>query len=246
MAAHSVPRSDPAENFFLAGLPHAVYQRLVGMADLVRSRSGDMLHRAGESPTYVYFPRGALFGLVATMENGAIAQVSAVGLEGMLGLELVLGERALPIAALCQLSGESLRLPAEAFVAEARADAALHGRLHRYAHARLVEFARQSACGLLHRADQRLARWLLHAHDRTGLDHLPLTQDFLANMLGVRRATITLAAGRLQSAGAARFTRGTADILDRTALASQACEDYQVINEEYQLLLSIAESVPSA
>jgi CRP-like cAMP-binding protein len=189
------------------------------------------------SSSHVYFPIGVVISLVTSMEDGTAVELATVGREGMVGLPVFLGTGSLPIQAFGQIPGEALRVTAEAFRAEIKRNGPLVQVLNRYMQALFIQVAQVAACNRVHLVEQRRARWLLQTHDRVGADQFLLTQEFLAQMLGVRRAGVSVAAGLLQKAGLIRYARGRITILDRPGQESAACECYRVVRREFDRLL---------
>jgi CRP-like cAMP-binding protein len=181
----------------------------------------------------VYFPRTCVLSLIISFQedNGGV-ESATIGREGMGGVTVALGAESTGATAIAQIPGEALRIPASVFRAALAQDTALLGVVLRYAHVLYEQTAQSVACNRRHTMEQRCARWLLMTHDRVGADHFPLTQEFLAFMLGVRRATVTVAAGILQQAGLIRYTRGTITIVNRNELEAAACECYGTIRAE--------------
>jgi CRP-like cAMP-binding protein len=164
-------------------------------------------------------------------------EVGTVGNEGMLGLPVFLGADSSPGAAFCQVPGRALRMPAEALRAAASVEGPLRDLLQRYAQALMDQIAQSAACNRAHSTEERLCRWLLMTHDRVGADRFPLTQEFLGQMLGVRRAGVSATASILQRAGFIRYSRGTITITDRAGLESASCGCYRVVRDEFDRLL---------
>lgn len=188
-----------------------------------------MLHDIGERITHVYFPLTALISLMTLLEDGTAVEVAAVGHEGMAGIPLALGIERDAHQALVQVPGDALRMEAAALRAAVDALPELRGMLLRYMQVLLVQVGQGSACNGKHGLSERCARWLLETHDRVRRDEFPLTQDFLASMLGVRRPAVTVAAGMLQQAGLITYHRGRVTVRDRAQLEAASCECYQVI-----------------
>jgi CRP-like cAMP-binding protein len=190
---------------------------------------------------FVYFPLHGVVSLISTLKDGTQVEVATIGNEGLIGLPLVLYANTIPFTAFVQVSGEALRMDTEVFDRLLRAGtSALPQLLYRYSQALFNQLAQHVVCNRLHRIAQRCARWLLLTHDRVGRDTFPLTHDFLALMLGVRRASVTEVAGRLQNAGLIRYRLGIMTILDRAGLEAVSCECYGVIKQEYDRLLGPA------
>jgi CRP-like cAMP-binding protein len=194
----------------------------------------------------VYFPIGAVVSELAMMENGRAIEVATTGREGMVGLPAFLGADRTVLSAFVQVPGESLRMS----VADLRAETASGGPLAllllRFANAHLVQVGQGAACNQLHSVRQRCARWLLMTHDRVGKDEFALTHEFMCQMLGVRRATVTEIAGALQQEGIIRNHRGRFTVVDRSALEAVTCECYWVIRREFQQMMKGWEAVPKA
>ena len=187
--------------------------------------------------SHVYFPTDGVISLVAPLDGGLNVEIATVGREGMVGLALFLGTETMPFRAFGQIAGVALRLEAAAFRAEIERSVALVRILNRYTQALLTQIAQSAACNCVHSVEKRCARWLLQTHDRLEADHYLLTQEFLAQMLGVRRASVSEAAGGLQKAKLIRYTNGRLTILDRRGLEVVACGCYRVIRQEIDRLL---------
>lgn len=233
------PKSDSVpENRLLSALPVADRARLLAGADEVTLDRGDEVMRANGPITHVYFPRTGILSMVIDMSDGGTVEVATVGREGFAGLPILLGAERSPSRVYCQVPPcVCRRVPAAGFVAELRSSAALRDVTHRYAQAHVNLSAQSTACNSLHPVEERLARWLLMTQDRVGDDELSLTQQILSEMLGVRRASVTTAAGVLQKAGLIEYRRGHIRVLDRAGLESAACECYRVVRREFDRLL---------
>ena len=182
---------------------------------------------------YVYFPTGAVVSLLIVMDDGMAVEVVTMGNESMVGLPVFLGVEATHGRAIVQIAGAALRMPATAFRREVTAGSRLHDLLRRYTEASSVSMAQTAACNRLHSIDERCGCRLLQTHDRVRADTFSLTQESLAQMLGVRRATVTVAAGLLQRTGLIRYRRGVITILDRRGLEEMSCECYRIIRAQY-------------
>jgi CRP-like cAMP-binding protein len=226
-----------SENRVLSVLPAPDRQRLLPHLEPVRTELKQILYAPNESISHIYFPRNGVVSLMTIMADGSAIEVATVGNEGMIGLPIFLGAGSMPGQALSQIPGAALRMAADVFRAEAQFGGALQQVLHRYTQGLLNQIAQSAACNRLHAITERCARWLLMTHDRVRTDHFPLTHEFLSQMLGVRRATVTVAAGTLQQAGLIRSHWGHITILDRVGLEAASCECYRVIREEYDRLL---------
>ncbi|MBI2756529.1 MAG: Crp/Fnr family transcriptional regulator [Chloroflexi bacterium] len=192
----------------------------------------------------VYFPRGAVISLLVPMESGASVEAATVGWEGMFGLPVYLGDGLAQDETVCQISGEAASMSVTAF-RQAVADCPeLQTLLQRYALALMGQMARTAGCNRAHPVEERCARWLLMTHDRVGQDEFFLTHEFLAAMLGVRRASVTLVAGQFQQAGLIRYRRGNLTIVDREGLEEASCEDYRLTHHIYERLYRTATPPP--
>jgi CRP-like cAMP-binding protein len=197
-----------------------------------------MLARQGERFTHAYFPEGAIISLVNRMADGEGVEVGTIGIEGMAGLPAYLGAEATESETFCQLAGPAIRLPVEVLVDAAAKHPSLRQFLNRYTQAYLSQIAQSAACNRLHSIERRCARWLLMTHDRVGRAPMfPLKQEFLAEMLGVRRAGVTVAAGALQEEGIIKYRRGSIRVLDREGLEAAACECYAAVRQTFDRLL---------
>ncbi|CAA9272678.1 MAG: cAMP-binding proteins - catabolite gene activator and regulatory subunit of cAMP-dependent protein kinases [uncultured Acetobacteraceae bacterium] len=238
-------RSPPAlRNRLLAALPPPDLARLWPQLEPVALLVPQILYAAGQPIPAVHFIETGWVSKVARLEGGDLAEVGLVGREGMVGLSLALGADAASTEAMVQGTGTALRMDAAAFGDALAGSAALHRLLLRYALAFQAQVAQTAACNGRHRLEERLARWLLMAHDRADGDDLPLTQDFLSMMLGVRRSGVTIAAGILQKAGLIRYVRGRIAVLDRPGLEAAACECHAAVRREHARLLPDAGNAP--
>lgn len=225
-------------NRLLELLPEDERQRLLARMEHVTPALGDVVFERDEPIARVDFPLGGVVSLVVIMEDGATVEAGMTGNEGMAGLPVVLGAQSSPTRAFYQVPGEAMRMPATVFSEELQRSQPFRDALHRYAQAFLIQVAQATACNRLHPVDQRLSKWILMSQDRVGADKLLLTQEVLAQMLGVRRASVTVAAGMLQKAGFIRYSRGVITVLDREALESATCECYGVVRRELERLLA--------
>ncbi len=231
-------RSPPTpRNHLLAALPPPDLARLRPQLEPVALLVPQVLYASGQPIPAVHFVETGWVSMVAQLEGGDLAEVGLVGREGMVGLPLALGADAASTEAMVQGSGTALRMDAAAFGRALSGSTALHRLLLRYALAFQAQVAQTAACNGRHRLEERLARWLLMAHDRAEGDELPLTQDFLSMMLAARRSGVTIAAGILQKAGLIRYVRGRITVLDRPGLEDAACECHGAVRREYARLL---------
>jgi CRP-like cAMP-binding protein len=237
MTMSDAPPHDPCQNHLLAALPTEERARLLPHLELVPMRLGDTLCESGAPMRYVYFPTTAIVSLLYVTENGASAEVAVVGNEGIVGVSLFLGGETTTSRAVVQSAGHAYRLLGpllkDAFF---RAGPMLRVLL-RYAQALLTQMAQTAVCNRHHTVDQQLCRWLLLSLDRLSSNELAMTQELIANMLGVRREGVTEAAGKLQAAGLIRYHRGHIAVLNRPGLEARVCECYQVVKKEFDRLL---------
>jgi CRP-like cAMP-binding protein len=228
---------EPAGNRLLDLLPVEDYERLRPQLEAVPLGVKELMCETDEPIPHVYFPTGGVISLVTPLAEGAAVELATVGREGMVGLAVFLGADTMPSRACVQVPGEALRMGAGAFRAEVWRGGALVRLLNRYAHAFFHQAALALACNGVHPAERRCARTLLQTQDRVGADQFLLTQEFLAQMMGVRRPRASEAAGVLREAGLIRYARGRMTILDRPGLESASCECYGVIEREFDRLL---------
>lgn len=195
------------------------------------------IYRAGERIEDVYFPLDAVVSVVADMGDGSVVEVATIGREGMVGIGVVLRTAESDQRAFVQIGGRAVRLGAETLLDLMERHDELDRLLHVYAQALMAQVGRSAACNRVHSIDDRTARWLLMTHDRVGRDDFDLTQEFLAQMLGVTRPRVSTAAATLQRAGFIRYSRGRLNVVDRAGLEDASCECYRVISDEYRRLL---------
>ncbi|MFL5575571.1 MAG: Crp/Fnr family transcriptional regulator [Gemmatimonadaceae bacterium] len=238
MTPHATIHPNAELNRIITALPAETRERLAPHLELVSLRVRDPLHDARGPVEHVYFPLNAVVSLVSDIDDGVTVELATLGNEGMVGIAVFLAGETMPYRAFTQVPGATLRLPARVLVAEMARDQELGDVLKRYTQALLVQVAQTAACNRIHRVEERCARWLLMTHDRVGrAEQFPLTQEFLAQMLGVRRATVTVAAGMLQRAGLIRYTRGKITVVDRPRLEAASCGCYRVVRDETDRLL---------
>jgi CRP-like cAMP-binding protein len=218
-------------------LPQADRARLLADTEPVELRARQVLFEQGEPVRHVYFPLGGLCSLAVVMGDGRAVEASVVGTDGLVGLPVVLGAERSLAEAMCHVPDGALRMPAAALRCHLAERAAVRDVLLRFAVALLAQTLHNAACNRLHDVAPRLARWLLMAQDRVAADELPLTHELLAAMLGVRRATVSVAAEVLQARSLIRYHRGSLAIADRAGLEAAACEDYRAVRDEYARLL---------
>jgi CRP-like cAMP-binding protein len=227
----------PSENRLLASLPRKDYERLLPKLEPVSLEFKAVLAEPDKPAAYVYFPKNGVVSLITYMADGAGTEVGIVGNEGMAGISIFLGSGREPGKVFCQVPGEALRMKAKALREETRGGSPLNEILLRYTQALLIQVSQSTACNRLHTAEERLCRWLLMTHDRVGADQFQITQDFMADMLGLRRPTVSLVASTVQKAGLIRYSRGKMAIVDRTGLEAASCECYAKVKEEFDRLL---------
>jgi len=225
------------DNFLLAALSTKERQRIVAQCEPVQLVSTEVLHQAGTRLRDVYFPTGSFISMVTPLDTCASLEVSLIGREGMVGVPLLLGVAASPLNHVVQGTGGALRMEAAAFQAELKRSAAFRHRLGRYAYVKVYQLAQTAACTRFHTVEERLARWLLMAHDRSLSDSVHATHEFLAYMLGVRRAGITKAATALQQQQCIRYFRGDITIVNRRGLQGSACKCYASATSMYEQIL---------
>ena len=228
---------DPRTNRLLAALPPAEWARWQADLESVDLPLGQVVYESGSTLSHVYFPTTAIVSLLYVMENGASAEIAVVGNEGIVGISLFMGGGSTPSRAVVQSAGRGYRLKAQVMKDEfERAGPAMH-LLLRYTQALITQMAQTAVCNRHHSLDQQLCRWLLLSLDRLHGDELVMTQELIANMLGVRREGVTAAAQALQKIGLIRYTRGRIVVLDRAGLQARSCECYSVVKREYDRLL---------
>lgn len=227
----------PMQNRLLAALPEAEFARLAPHLQLVPMLLGDSLYEPGSQLQHVYFPTTAIVSLLYVMESGSSAEIAGVGNEGMLGIALFMGGDTTPSSAVVQTAGHGYRLPRRVLKEEFNRGGLVQQLLLRYTQALLTQMCQTSACNRHHSIAQQLCRWLLLTLDRLPSSELTMTQELVANALGVRREGVTEAAGQLQAAGCIRYRRGHIAVLDRAGLEARSCECYQVVKAELARLL---------
>lgn len=228
---------DPRKNHLLAALPDAEWQRWLPQLEPIEMPLGQVLYESGSTLSYVYFPTTSIVSLLYLLENGASAEIAVVGNEGIVGVSLFMGGESTPSRAVVQSAGQGFRLRARSMIEEFnRAGPVLH-LLLRYTQALITQMSQTAVCNRHHTLDQQLCRWLLLSLDRLQGDDLVMTQELIANMLGVRREGVTEAAGHLQAAGLIRYVRGHITVLDRPGLEKRTCECYAVVKKECDRLL---------
>lgn len=225
-------------NYLLAALSDNEYQRIAPHLEAANLNLRQVLFDKGDAIPYVYFPNESIISLLTLTQEGSSVEVALVGIEGVLGVPAILSSSQSSWQAIVQIGGSSTRMPVSEFQAEFKQGGTLQKVVLRYLQALFVHMGQGVACNRLHRLEERLARWLLTVHDRLQTPELPLTQEFIAQMLGARRSGVTEAAITLQRAGTIRYSRGHVLICDRPKLEKTACECYAIIHTEFQQLIS--------
>ena len=237
------PSADRRANHLLAALPDAEWLRWLPMLEAVDMPLGEVLYESGNTLSHVYFPTTAIVSLLYVMEDGASAEIAVVGNEGIVGISLFMGGGSTPSRAVVQSAGAGLRLRAQILKDEFNRNGPVLHLLLRYTQALITQMAQTAVCNRHHSLDQQLCRWLLLSLDRLHGNELLMTQELIANMLGVRREGVTEAALSLQQAGLIHYTRGRISVLDRAGLEKRTCECYAVVKKEYDRLLPAAHAV---
>lgn len=228
---------NPLNNHLLAALPVEAQERIFPDIELVKLQLGQVIYEAGDTLPYVYFPIDSIVSLLYVMESGASAEISVVGNEGVIGVALFMGGESTSSRALVQSAGYAYRLKGSMLTAEFNRHGQLLVLMLRYTQALITQMAQTAVCNRHHSIDQQLCRWLLLSLDRLPSNHLTMTQELIANMLGVRREGVTDAAGKLQKLGVIDYRRGHITVLDREKLESLSCECYAVVKKETDRLL---------
>ena len=235
LAASATPT--PAQNHLLAALPAADYERLQPDLECVPLPLGMAVYESGAKLDYVYFPTDCIVSLLYVMKSGASAEIAVVGYEGLVGVALFMGGESTPSRAVVQSAGYAYRLPSKILKREFEQSGPLQHLLLRYTQALITQMAQTAVCNRHHSVEQQLARWLLLSLDRLPSSELHMTQELIANMLGVRREGVTEAAVKLQTAGLIQYNRGHILVLDRPGLEERVCECYAVVKRETDRLL---------
>jgi CRP-like cAMP-binding protein len=228
----------PTENHLLAALPPSEFDRIAPHLEFVTLSLGQVLYESGGQLQHVYFPTNSIVSLLYVMEDGASAEIAVVGNEGILGISLFMGGETTPSRAVVQSEGVGYQLRAKHLKREFNRAGPMMHLLLRYTQALITQMSQTAVCNRHHSVDQQLCRWLLLSIDRLPSDQLTMTQELIANMLGVRREGVTEAAGKLRDAGIIQYSRGHIKVLDRTRLEGRVCECYAVVKKEFDRLLS--------
>jgi CRP-like cAMP-binding protein len=230
-------RNRPEQNLLLAALSATERDRLQLYIEPVAMPLGNVLYESGARQEHVYFPTSAIVSLLYVMENGASAEIAVVGNEGIVGVALFMGGETTPSRAVVQSGGHGYRLAGQRLKEEFHRSGPLQELLLRYSQALLTQMGRTAVCNRHHSVEQQFCRWLLLSLDRLPSNEVSMTQELIANMLGVRRVGVTDAARKLQDANIIRYRRGRIEVIDRVALEARGCECYMVVKREYDRLL---------
>jgi CRP-like cAMP-binding protein len=237
------PNSNPRRNQLLAALPDADWARWEPHLELIELPLGKVLYESGAPQRHVYFPTSAIVSLLYVLEDGASAEIAVVGLEGVVGISLFMGGGSTPSRAVVQSAGQGFRLSAQVMKEEFNRSGPVMHLMLRYTQALITQMSQTAVCNRHHSLDKQLCRWLLLSLDRLRGSELVMTQELIANMLGVRREGVTEAALKLQRAGLIRYARGHISVLDRAGLEDRTCECYSVVKKEYDRLLPVTIAV---
>lgn len=232
-------QADPRQNRLLAALPAAEWERWLPALEAVDMPLGQVLYESGVAMTHVYFPTTSIVSLLYVMEDGGSAEIAVVGNEGIVGISLFMGGESTPSRSVVQSAGAGFRMPGELLKEEFNRSGAVLHLLLRYTQALITQMAQTAVCNRHHSLDQQLCRWLLLSLDRLQGAELVMTQELIANMLGVRREGVTEAAMSLQRAGLIHYRRGHITVVDRAGVEQRTCECYGVVKKEYDRLLPV-------
>lgn len=230
--------TDPAlQNHLLAALPEAEYSQLADKLELVSLQLGQVLYESGNQLSHIYFPTTSIISMLYIMENGGTAEIGIAGNNGLIGYAIFMGGETTSSRAIVQIAGDAVRLKADDAKKVFAKGGIFQDILLRYTQSLITQISQTAVCNRLHSVEQQLCRWLLINHDQLPSNKLVMTQELIANMLGVRREGVSVAATHLQELGVIKYSRGTISILDRKKLEAEACECYQVVMDEYDRLL---------
>lgn len=235
----AIPHS-PQQNYLLSSLPQDVQDRLYPELELVELHLGQVLQDPGDKWRYAYFPTTCIISKIYLLEAGSTAEIAVIGNEGMVSICLFMGGESMPNQTVVKSAGFAYRLKGKLLREEFASSAPTQSLFLRYTQALLTQMAQTAVCNRHHTVDQQLCRWLLLNLDRLSSNEMVMTQEFIANMLGVRREGITEAAGNLQAAGLIKYCRGRIKVVDRMGLEARACECYEVVRREFNRLLPAA------
>jgi CRP-like cAMP-binding protein len=228
----------PGQNRLITVLSRDLQIRLLPRMEKITLPVKQLLYEPGQPLGHAYFPLSGVISLIITLKAGETVEVATIGNEGLLGTPLLLGTERSALKAVCQVSGQALKMRADNFKRSLEEHPEFNAVVRRYAQGLFDQIAQTTACNHVHSVQARMCRWLLMTHDRVGSDEFHLTQEFLAQMLGVRRPSVTVAAGLLQRAGLIRYQRGRIRIADRAGLEAGACECYETVRQELDRLLT--------
>ena len=229
----------PGQNRLLSALTRDLQIRLLPRMEKLNLPIRQVLHEPDLPITHVYFPLSGVMSLIVALRAGEAVEVGTVGNEGMVGTAVFLGAERSPLKAISQVSGQCLRMRADNFKRSLDEHPEFTDMVRRYTHGMVTQISQTTACNHVHSVQERMCRWLLMTHDRVGADEFHLTQEFLAQMLGVRRPSVTVAAGLLQKAGLIRYQRGRIRVVDRAGLEAGSCECYDTVRQEFDRLLAV-------
>ncbi len=233
----SLSNSHKSKNRLLAALPKEEYERLLPHFELVSLELKQILYAPNEAIEYVYFFNNGIASLLTLMENGEAIEVATVGNEGMIGLPILLETSTIPGEAFVQIPAEAMRMKTHVFRREVSPGTVIYALLQRYTQVMFNQIAQSAACNRLHSIEERFCRWMLMTQDRVSSNEFPMTHEFLGEMLGVRRASVSVTAAVLQKAGIIQYNRGKMKILDRPQMENIACECYRIMKAEFDRLL---------
>jgi len=233
-----MPEPNPRDNHILDALPAEARERLFPHLSFVSMPLGMVLYESGETLKHIYFPTDSIVSLLYVMKDGASAEIAVVGNEGAIGVALFMGGETTPSRAIVQSAGSAYRLARKRLKLEFERHGQMLHVLLRYTQSLITQMAQTAVCNRHHSVNQQLCRWLLLSLDRLRSNELKMTQELIANMLGVRREGVTAAAGELQKAGVIRYSRGKITVLDRAKLEQLSCECYSVVKKETDRLLN--------
>lgn len=228
---------DPTQNHLLAVLPADVIERIIPRLELVPMPLGHVVYESGSRMSYVYFPTTCVVSLLNELSDGAPAEIAVVGNEGVVGISLFMGSETATSRAVVLSAGDAYRLPGQSITTEFNRAGPMQHLLLRYTQALITQMAQTAVCNRHHSLEQQFCRWMLVSMDRLSSNRLVITQELIANMLGVRREGVTEAAGEMQRAGLIKYSRGHITVLDRAGLEKRACECYAVVKKELERLL---------
>jgi CRP-like cAMP-binding protein len=230
-------RNDVLKNHLLAALPQEEFDRIETDFELVSLPLGTVIYESGDKMTHVYFPTTAIVSMLYIMENGGTAEIGIAGNNGLIGSALFMGSESTPSRAIVQSGGDAIRIKAGPLRSEFARGGLFQRLLLRYTQTLMTQISQTAVCNRLHTVDQQLCRWLLINHDQLETNKLVMTQELIANMLGVRREGVTIAAQKLQERGLIKYSRGVITMTDRKGLESASCECYRIVMDEYERLL---------